>query len=117
MQEKDHLDKIKKIWDYVNDKEQQKPDNPHKNDLDKMERACAIGAHQYIENYLEEKESFFGNLSDDPNSKNNLLLNALKTLQKNKKNPKIVHYTAEIVNLCFPEFDDEAKNLAKKLDF
>lgn len=41
----------------------------------------------------------------------------MKTLQKNKKTPKIVEYAAAIVNNAFPEFEDEAKALAKNLNF
>ncbi|MCA9486001.1 MAG: hypothetical protein KC506_04105 [Nanoarchaeota archaeon] len=76
-----------------------------------------IGASEYIDSFGEDKDGFFGKVGTDPNAKDNLLLNAMKALQKHKKNPMIVKHAAAIVNNCFPDYEDEAKELAKQLNF
>lgn len=41
----------------------------------------------------------------------------MKTLQKFKKDPKVTQFAADIVNKAFPTFEDEAKEIAKKINF
>ena len=65
----------------------------------------------------EEQEQLYGNLSAEIDSQGNLLLKALKNLQKNKKDPQVVAMSSKIVNKAFPQFEKVAKQLAKKLNF
>lgn len=60
----------------------------------------------------------YGPNSENPEEKDSLLNNVLKSLKINKLNPELVLLNSMIVNKCFPSpYSQTAKTVAKKIEF
>ena len=121
--EKGHTQTIGNLWSHINELEPTEAKD-NKDALNKRaEKGCVIAAVQHLTD-AEENPSALKDLFGDPKAVRlemnspNLLINALKSLQKNSKHPDLVLSNAKIINSCFPSsFAPLVKSAAKQLNF
>ena len=81
-----------------------------------LEKGCAIGVNQHIKDITNPttQEELFGNVKSD----DGVISNALKSLQKHKRDPELVRLNAKIVNAAFPSsFENDIRQMAKDIKF
>lgn len=105
--EKGHPSAIGSVWGTVNDIPRDNLSKEQEELLDKIEKSCMITVNQHLreaENNSEGQKKLFGDpkrIKIEPSSPN-ILINAMKSLQKNKANPHAVLMNSKILNACFP---------------
>lgn len=81
-----------------------------------LEKGCAIGVSEHIKGFKDSaaQQKVFGDVS----ANNGIMKNALKSLQRNKRDPELVNLDSKIVNAAFPgPAEDDIRKLAKNLKF
>ena len=110
-----HVDVVKNFWDGINNKKKEK-NRELKQILKKAENSAIISASQHLKSAKSNKNKikYFG----EQGSEDNLIINALKSLQKSKKDPEKVFLLSKIINKCFPsENAQKTRDIAKKINF
>ena len=93
--ENGHSDAINKIWGKAQKKIEE--NSEHKTKLERIEKGCALSMAQHL-NGLTDFDSINKLYSETEKNEDNLILNALKSLQINQKDPKLVKLNSKIIN-------------------
>lgn len=114
MKDKGHPNAINDLWSNIRTMNKG-DDKLMEQVVNNVEKSCAIGINQHLGEDMgdEDKKKIFGNIDT---KKNNIIVNALKSLQDNKRDPELVELNARIVNSYFPS-NNEDKVIKKAKEF